>query len=180
MRPEPIPTSSTRPLALDTTRSRYGASIRWPHSTLAPRIGFWLRRVLAFIAGNLGVHFLPVGVIFRGPRPRRHIFRRTAEPCRYGVRHMAGARCESGRNNHECNQTSHHGTRNGIAATIKRGIAIETPIILAAAITRSAMHIACWNGATWCVQICRKYCSNAGAAVRHVTAKYATCKLTAQ
>jgi hypothetical protein len=33
---------------------------------------------------------------------------------------------------------------------------------LAAAITRSAMHIACWNGATWCVQICRKSCSNAG------------------
>jgi hypothetical protein len=30
------------------------------------RIGFWLRRVLAFIAGNLVVHFLPVGVIFRG------------------------------------------------------------------------------------------------------------------
>ena len=84
---------------------------------------------------------------------------------------MAGARCESGRNNHECNQTSHHGTRNGIAATIKCGIAIETPIILAAAITRSAMHIACWNGATWCVQICRKSCSNAGAAVHHVLAK---------
>src|SRR6266498_4599713 len=26
------------------------------------RIGFWLRRVLALIAGNLVVHFLPVGV----------------------------------------------------------------------------------------------------------------------
>jgi hypothetical protein len=26
------------------------------------RIGFWLRRVLALIAGNLVVHFLPVSV----------------------------------------------------------------------------------------------------------------------
>ena len=84
------------------------------------RIGFWLRRVLAFIAGNLGVHFLPVGVIFRGSRPRRHIFRRTAEPCRYGVRHMASACCESGRNNHQCNQTSHHDIR-------KRGVKSEKP-----------------------------------------------------
>jgi hypothetical protein len=45
------------------------------------RIGFWLRRVLALIAGNLVVHFLPVGVIFRGARPRRQILRRTAGPC---------------------------------------------------------------------------------------------------
>jgi hypothetical protein len=73
------------------------------------RIGFWLRRVLALIAGNLVVHFLPVGVIFRGARPRRQILRRTAGPCRYVVRHMAGARCESGRDNHRCNQTSHDG-----------------------------------------------------------------------
>jgi hypothetical protein len=75
------------------------------------RIGFWLRRVLALIAGNLVVHFLPVGVIFRGARPRRQILRRTAGPCRYVVRHMAGARCESGRDNHQCNQTSHDGIR---------------------------------------------------------------------
>ncbi len=75
------------------------------------RIGFWLRRVLALIAGNLVVHFLPVGVIFRGARPRRQILRRTAGPCRYVVRHMAGARCESGRDNHQCNQTSHNGIR---------------------------------------------------------------------
>jgi hypothetical protein len=35
----------------------------------------------------------------------------TAGPCRYVVRHMAGARCESGRDNHQCNQTSHDGIR---------------------------------------------------------------------
>ena len=75
------------------------------------RIGFWLRRVLALIAGNLVVHFLPVGVIFRGARPRRQVLRRTAGPARYVVRHMAGARCESGRDNHQCNQTSHDGIR---------------------------------------------------------------------
>jgi hypothetical protein len=64
------------------------------------RIGFWLRRVLALIAGNLVVHFLPVRVIFWGARPRRQILRRTARPCRYVVRHMAGTRCEGGRDNH--------------------------------------------------------------------------------
>jgi hypothetical protein len=77
-------------------------------------IGFWLRRVLALIAGNFVLHFLPVGVIFRGARPRRHILRRTAERCRYVVRHMAGARCESGRDNHQCNQTSHLASRGSI------------------------------------------------------------------
>src|SRR5262249_13652212 len=41
------------------------------------RIGFWLRRLLALIAGNLVVHFLPVSVIFWGARPRRQIPRRT-------------------------------------------------------------------------------------------------------
>ena len=35
------------------------------------RIGFWLRRVLALVAGNLGIHFLPQGIIFWGARPRR-------------------------------------------------------------------------------------------------------------
>jgi hypothetical protein len=74
------------------------------------RIGFWLRRVLALIAGNLVVHFLPVGVIFRGARPRRQVLRRTAGPGRYVVRHMAGARCESVRDNHQCNQASHDRT----------------------------------------------------------------------
>jgi len=74
------------------------------------RIGFWLRRLLALIAGNLVVHFLPVSVIFWGARPRRQILRRTARPCRYVVRHMAGTRCESGRDNQQCNQASHDRT----------------------------------------------------------------------
>jgi hypothetical protein len=75
------------------------------------RVGFWLRRVLALIAGDLVVHFLPVGVICRGARPRRQIFRRTAEPCRYVVRHMVAARCESGRDNYQCKETSHGSVR---------------------------------------------------------------------
>ena len=62
------------------------------------------------MAGNPGIHFLPEGVIFRGTRPRRQILRRTAGPCRYVVRHMTGARCESGRSKHECNQASHYRT----------------------------------------------------------------------
>src|SRR5436190_12761526 len=63
--------------------------------------------VLALIAGNFGIHFLPKGVIFRGARPRRQILRRTAGPCRYVVRHVTGTRRESGRGNYQCNQASH-------------------------------------------------------------------------
>ncbi len=32
---------------------------------------------------------------------------------------MAGARCESGRDNHQCNQTSHDGIRKKLAAGVK-------------------------------------------------------------
>jgi hypothetical protein len=102
------------PFSAEPTGKTESFSGRLFGQTSDSSIGFWLRRVLALIAGNFVLHFLPVGVIFRGARPRRHILRRTAERCRYVVRHMAGARCESGRDNHQCNQTSHLASRGSI------------------------------------------------------------------
>ena len=92
-------------------RSGDGSTDALFRQTSDSRIGFWLRRVLALVAGNLGIHFLPQGIIFWGARPRRRIFWKAVEPRGYVVRHMAGARCESGRDNHQCNQTSHDGIR---------------------------------------------------------------------
>ena len=70
-------------------------------------VGFWCSRILALIASNLGIHFLPEGVIFWGAWPRRQILRRTACPRRYVVHHMASARRESSRGDHQSNQASH-------------------------------------------------------------------------
>src|SRR4051794_3777869 len=48
-----------------------------------------LRRVLAFVAIGLGFLFLRKGVVFRCAGPRRHVFRRAAQPCRRVVSNHA-------------------------------------------------------------------------------------------
>src|SRR5207248_2036913 len=84
--PRRAPKTDGVPCRDRTTRSRDAVHLLLVASHLFGQtrnsgIGFWPRRVLALIAGNLVIHFLPVGLIFRGARPRRHILRRTAGPC---------------------------------------------------------------------------------------------------
>jgi hypothetical protein len=72
-----------------------------------PGVSLWRAGIFALIADGLGLQFPPEGVIFRRARPRRRILRKTAGPFRHVIKHGAGAGCEGGHGNYQCNQANH-------------------------------------------------------------------------